>query len=89
MNKRDYLLLKNATTKTDLANILGISTSFLTRILYKPNLTEGQKINYDQAIAKHYHQFNIAKRSGGIRTIYAPSQELKDIQHRLSVLLQN
>ncbi len=67
--------LKNAKTKSDLADILGIPPSFLTRVLY----VEGTQ--------NQYVQFSITKRSGGTRTISAPSIELKDIQSKLSKLL--
>lgn len=77
VHRRDYLLLKKAKTKPEFASLLGISAAFLTRVLYKPG------------VKSHYHQFDIAKKSGGKRTISAPSGELKDIQHRLSILLQN
>ena len=75
IQKRRYLLLQKATTKPEFAKLLGISPSFLTRILYKPGTDT------------HYHQFEIAKRSGGVRNISAPSKELKEIQRALSDLL--
>jgi hypothetical protein len=77
IHRRDYVLLKKATTKPELASILGVSAAFLTRVLYKPG------------VKYHYHQFDIDKKSGGKRTINAPSDELKDLQRRLSELLQN
>lgn len=77
IHRRDYQLLKKAKAKPELASLLGISAAFLTRVLYKPG------------IKLHYHQFDINKKSGGKRTICAPSEELKDIQRRLSELLQN
>lgn len=77
LHRRKYLLLKQAKTKPDLASILGVSASFLTKVLYKPG------------VSSHYHQFKIPKKSGGERIISAPSSELKDIQRRLSILLQD
>ncbi|GAC30306.1 retron Ec67 family RNA-directed DNA polymerase/endonuclease [Brumicola pallidula] len=75
IHRRNYLLLKKAQTKPELASILGIPAAFLTRVVYKPG------------VSTHYHQFKIPKKSGGARSISAPSSELKDIQRRLSDLL--
>lgn len=77
IHRRDYVLLKKAKTKPELASLLGVSAAFLTRVLYKPG------------IKYHYHQFDVNKQSGGKRIISAPSDELKDLQRRLSELLQN
>lgn len=77
INKKNYLLLKNAKTRKDLAEILGLSASFITLVLYR------------QGINNNYSQFTINKKSGGVRTINAPSPSLKDIQRRLSNLLQD
>lgn len=79
IHRRNYLLLKQAKTKPELASILGVSASFLTRVLYKPGVKSH--------VNSHYHQFEIAKKSGGIRIINAPSDELKDLQRKLSDLL--
>lgn len=67
--------LRKAQTKKEFALILGLNASFLTRTLYI------------RQVDSQYHQFLIPKRSGGFRTINAPTAELKDIQSRLSVLL--
>lgn len=77
INKKNYLLLKKAKTRKDLAEILGVSASFITLVIYR------------QGINNNYSQFTISKKSGGVRTINAPSPELKDIQRRLSTLLQD
>lgn len=74
-------MLKQAKTKPELASILGVSAAFLTRTLYKPGV--------ESHVNSHYHQFDITKKSGGVRTISAPSNELKDIQRKLSDLLLN
>ncbi|MEZ8915918.1 retron Ec67 family RNA-directed DNA polymerase/endonuclease [Vibrio lentus] len=79
IHRRNYLLLKQAKTKPELASILGVSATFLTRTLYKPGVKSH--------VNSHYHQFDITKKSGGVRTISAPSDELKDLQRRLSDLL--
>ncbi len=78
-NRRNYLLLKQAKTKPELASILGVAAAFLTKTLYK----SGVKSH----VNSHYHQFDIPKKSGGVRTISAPSDELKDLQRKLSDLL--
>lgn len=67
--------LRNAVTKPELAYVLGVSPIFLTRCLYviKPE--------------NQYHNFEIAKRSGGHRVINAPSDDLKSLQKHLSNLL--
>ena len=67
--------LKQAKTKPDLANLLGISASTLTYVLYsrKPN--------------DYYTSFAIPKRNGDTRTIFAPSGQLKKIQSKLAHLL--
>lgn len=79
IHRRNFLLLKQAKTKPDLASILGVSAAFLTNTLYR----SGVKSYVDS----HYHQFDIPKKSGGIRSISAPSDQLKDLQSRLSDLL--
>ncbi|MEX0943204.1 MAG: retron Ec67 family RNA-directed DNA polymerase/endonuclease [Pseudomonadales bacterium] len=67
--------LKIATTKKQLASLLGVKTSFLTHTLYiiKP--------------ANQYTTFNIPKKSGGTRAISAPTTNLKSLQSCLSHLL--
>lgn len=67
--------LKNAATKSDLAFILGVKHQFLTYTLY------------GRDISSQYYQFQIMKKSGGYRTISAPTPELKELQSRLSKLL--
>ena len=79
IHRRNYLQLKQAKTKPELASILGVSASFLTKTLYKPGVKSH--------VNSHYHQFEITKKSGGVRTISAPSDELKDLQRKLSDLL--
>ncbi|HHF3231904.1 TPA: retron Ec67 family RNA-directed DNA polymerase/endonuclease [Vibrio diabolicus] len=79
IHRRNYLLLKQAKTKPELASILGVSAAFLTRTLYRPGVLSH--------VNSHYHQFDITKKSGGVRTISAPSDELKDLQRKLSDLL--
>ena len=69
--------LRATKTKPELALLLGIDASFLTNVLYrlKP--------------ANLYTSFTIPKKSGGMRTIYAPSVQLKSIQRALSGFLQD
>lgn len=69
--------LRALKTKPELALLLGINASHLTNVLYRMRL-ENQ-----------YKSFTIAKKSGGFRTIHAPSEELKPIQAALSLLLQD
>ena len=69
--------LKAAHTLRDLAGLLKIKPSSLAYILYK----------YDPA--KKYTTFQIPKRSGGHRTIKAPTLAIKLIQRKLSDLLQD
>lgn len=69
--------LKAATTRHDLAHILGFKPKSLAYILYKKPTTE------------KYTHFEIPKRTGGKRSISAPYPELMTLQKRLSVLLQN
>ncbi|MFT5297094.1 MAG: RNA-directed DNA polymerase [Colwellia sp.] len=73
MQKINYLA--QITTKSELAALLGVKTSFLTHCLYviKP--------------ANQYTQFTIAKKNGGERIINAPTGKLKSIQSALSNLL--
>ncbi|ANQ17082.1 retron Ec67 family RNA-directed DNA polymerase/endonuclease [Vibrio natriegens] len=73
MSKLKYL--KSVSTKPGFAKALGVDAVFLTRCLY---------INQPET---QYHQFSIAKKSGGKRVITAPSDELKSLQKRLSILL--
>lgn len=67
--------LKGATTKPELASLLGVKPSTLTYILYKFKPET------------HYYQFEIPKSSGGVRRISAPSEKLKVLQSKLSKLL--
>ncbi|KJG42738.1 retron Ec67 family RNA-directed DNA polymerase/endonuclease [Photobacterium angustum] len=67
--------LRIASSKPDFAKVLEVDSSFLTRVLYI-NKPESQ-----------YHKFTIAKKSGGLREISAPSIELKSLQKSLSKLL--
>jgi len=69
--------LKAATSRRDVAKLLGFTPQALSYILYK------------QPAAEKYSTFQIPKRSGGNRTIKAPGKELKLIQRRLSDLLQD
>lgn len=69
--------LKQAKTKPDLANLLGIKPSSFTFLLYKKGLDT------------QYSQFKIPKRSGGFRVITSPAEPLKFIQSSLSQLLLN
>lgn len=70
-------LLKNSTTKQDVARLLNLKPSFLTRTLYIDDPD------------KKYTKFEISKKSGGERTIFAPNPQLKDIQSRLADLLMD
>jgi retron-type reverse transcriptase len=69
--------LKAATTRQDVADILGFQLKSLTYILYK------------QTPAEKYRTFEIPKRTGGMRTISAPTPELKKLQRRLAELLES
>lgn len=74
MKKLDAL--KQISTKPALAKLLGVSPKNLTHTLY---IVRPENL---------YTSFNIPKRTGGIRTIYAPADKLKIIQSKLSDLLQ-
>lgn len=69
--------LQNAQTKKDLADILDINTSTLTNALYR------------KKVSSLYAKFKIPKKKGGERTICAPQRELKIIQKKLSLMLQD
>ncbi|WP_182955680.1 hypothetical protein [Aeromonas caviae] len=69
--------LQNAKTKKDLAEILDINTSTLTNALYR------------KRVSSLYSEFKIPKKKGGERTIFAPQRELKIIQKKLSLILQD
>lgn len=71
------LALKSAKTLEEVSALLGFKTSALAFILYKKDS------------AAKYKTFDIPKRYGGIRTICAPTSDLKLLQRRLSNLLQN
>lgn len=60
-------------TRMELANFLGISLKRLTYTLY---------IEKDP-----YRKFEIAKKNGGVREIYAPNDNLKEIQRRIAKIL--
>ncbi|WP_345850485.1 retron Ec67 family RNA-directed DNA polymerase/endonuclease [Shewanella algae] len=77
IHRRNYLLLKQIKTKPELAALLKICPSFLTNTLYIKKSTT------------NYHDFEIPKKSGGVRTISAPPEDLKEIQRKLADLLQD
>ncbi|PSL09189.1 RNA-directed DNA polymerase [Marinobacterium halophilum] len=70
-----YFRLSNCTTRSELASLLNISSVFLTNVIYiqKPD--------------NLYRSFNIPKKSGGHRVIFAPAPQLKEIQSSLAHLL--
>lgn len=68
--------LKQAATLHGLAALLGFKPKALSYILYKKDHKE------------KYRQFEIPKRTGGMRTIYAPCADLMNLQRRLADLLQ-
>jgi RNA-directed DNA polymerase len=69
--------LKAATDLPDVANLLGYQAKSLSYILYvKPK-------------SIRYKTFTIPKKSGGVRVIKAPSPDLKILQKRLAVILQD
>lgn len=68
-------LLQAAKSRSGLAKLLQIEHSQLTYILYKKSDVE------------KYKTFDVPKRGGGLRTISAPTPELKLLQRRLSDVL--
>lgn len=69
--------LKAATTLSDVARLLEVKPGMLSFLLYK------------KPKALLYAKFDISKRHGGTREIWAPDKDLKLVQHRLANLLQN
>ncbi|WP_395612453.1 hypothetical protein [Allosphingosinicella sp.] len=69
--------LKATADRKQLAHLLGFKPKTMSYILYK------------KPAALNYFPFKIPKRSGGTRTINAPSEDLKNLQSRLSMLLQD
>ncbi len=69
--------LRDAQTIADVAHILGFKTKALSYILYK------------ESDSSKYKEFDIPKRSDGVRCISAPQDRLKLLQKRLADLLQN
>lgn len=67
--------LKSATSRKDLAELLGYKPKSLAYILYK--IKDGEK----------YTEFSIPKKNGGLRQIKAPIDQLKKLQRRLADLL--
>lgn len=59
-------------TRNELASYLGIPRSKLTHILYV------------KKVESYYTSFEIPKRSGGVRVIDAPSNELKSLQKNIA-----
>jgi len=77
MNSQPSGIFTNIQSIEDLATLLGSSKQQLIYLLYaKPE-------------AKRYTQFTIPKRKGGSRTILAPKDDLKSIQRRLLVFLED
>lgn len=69
--------LKACNSKPDFARLLGIDPVFMTRVIYIRNTDN------------LYSQFTIKKKNGTDRIISAPDSELKEIQSKLSDLLQD
>jgi retron-type reverse transcriptase len=69
--------LKTAASRSDVATLLQMSLQGLTSILYM------------LPIANRYTVFEIPKKGGGTRTIKAPDEKLKLLQHKLSIVLQD
>lgn len=69
--------LQSAKTIHDVATLLGFKTSALAYILYS------------KSAQPTYKKFQIPKRGGGTREIAAPIPQLKLLQRRLAVVLQN
>lgn len=67
--------LKSATSRKELAQILGYKPSALTAVIYR--ISDDDK----------YETFEIDKKSGGKRTIKAPIPKLKKLQSHLSNVL--
>lgn len=70
-------LLKLAPDRRVLAHLLGFNAASLAYIVYK------------KPAAAKYYSFDIPKRSGGVRTINAPADDLKKLQSRVADLLQD
>lgn len=68
--------LRKASSLSDLANILEIPAKSISYLLYKRPKKE------------LYQEFEIPKKTGGVRTISAPCTELKYLQKQLAKLLQ-
>ncbi len=69
--------LNSCNTRDDIARLLGYRHSMLVHILYKMPDTD------------KYREFEIPKKSGGIRKICSPCDQLKTLQKRLCKLLQD
>jgi RNA-directed DNA polymerase len=69
--------LKSAQTLHDVAELLAFQPKMLAYILYK------------KPRQMKYTSFTIPKRTGGVREISAPSEDLMLLQRRLSDLLQD
>ncbi len=67
--------LKDSKKLSDLADLLNLTASGISYILYK---MDG---------ATKYHEFTIPKKTGGVRTIHAPHAKLAQLQKRLAELL--
>lgn len=65
----------NISTRTELAKLLKIPIKNLTYILYKTDINS------------LYTSFEIPKKNGGTRKIYAPNNDLKNIQKKLELAL--
>ncbi len=69
--------LRKAVSIKDLAGIIGCQPKSISYVLYK------------KPISKSYKSFKIFKKNGGMRSIESPCRELKFLQSKLSVILQD
>lgn len=67
--------ISSTTTPEGLASLLGTSYRKIKHFYYKGN------------IRNHYSIFTIPKKSGGLRTIFSPSEQLKTLQSRIAFQL--
>ncbi|CQH26627.1 Retron-type reverse transcriptase [Yersinia enterocolitica] len=74
-----FLKLKQATTLSELAEILGYKHNSLSYILY----------GKFRLGLSNYSTFSIPKKNGGYRTISSPAPELMELQRRVSDLLHD
>ncbi|GEM54292.1 hypothetical protein B0A58_06405 [Flavobacterium branchiophilum NBRC 15030 = ATCC 35035] len=90
-------LFQNMKKEADLWHLINVAkkhihgskaSNFKPKLLQHLILKDAKEFNLENSTSVFYHQFEIKKKSGGIRTIHAPHPKLKEVQEALNYIFQ-